>query len=110
MSDPAATAVNDVALANLGAAPTAPAPGSHLDIAAAQKAGTDFEAYFLSQAFENMFSGLDTDPLFGGGSGESVYRSMMLQEYSKVAAQGDPTGIGAEVTREILKLQEKQQA
>ncbi|HLI21445.1 MAG TPA: rod-binding protein [Stellaceae bacterium] len=87
----------------------APTIGSNLNVAAAKKAGQDFEAYFLSQAFENMFSGLDADPLFGGGSGESIYRSMMIQQYSKVAAQRGTTGIGAEVTREILKMQEKEQ-
>ena len=104
MSDPTA------ALANVSAAlaPGAPAIGSDLNFAAAQKAGTDFEAFFLSQAFENMFSGIGDDPLFGGGSGESIYRSMMIQEYSKVAAARGTTGIGAEVTREILKMQEKQ--
>lgn len=105
MSDPATSA-----LGNIAATSAAPAVGGNLDIAAAKKAGADFEAYFLSQAFENMFSGIDVDPMFGGGSGESVYRSMLLQQYSKVAAQSDPTGIGAEVTREILKLQEKQGA
>ena len=82
--------------------------GGNLNLSAAQKTGQDFEAYFLSQAFENMFSGVDTDPMFGGGSGESVYRSMMIQEYSKVAARTHATGIGDEVTREILRLQEHQ--
>jgi peptidoglycan hydrolase FlgJ len=46
--------------------------------------------------------------MFGGGSGESIYRSMMIQEYSKIAARTHSTGIGAEVTREILRLQEQQ--
>ena len=103
--------MSDLASILASGAPTqaAPAIGSNLDLASAQKAGSDFEAFFLSQAFENMFSGVDTDPLFGGGSGESVYRSLLIQEYSKVAAQNGTTGIGAEVTREILKLQEQQQ-
>lgn len=86
----------------------APAIGSNLNVAAAKKAGTDFEAYFLSQAFQSMFQGLDADPLFGGGSGESIYRSMMIDQYSKVAAQSGSTGIGAQVTREILSMQEKE--
>ncbi len=77
-------------------------------IASAKKAGEDFEAFFLSQAFEQMYSGVDADPLFGGGNGESIFRSMLIQEYSKVAAKSGTTGIGAEVTREILRLQEAQ--
>jgi peptidoglycan hydrolase FlgJ len=90
----------------LSLAPATTALPSNPSVAAAQEAGQNFEAFFLSQAFENMFSGLDVDPLFGGGSGESVYRSLMIQEYSKVAAKSGMTGIGAEVTREILRLQE----
>jgi Rod binding domain-containing protein len=85
----------------------APAIGRNLDVASAQKTGEDFEAYFLSQAFENMFSGVDTDQMFGGGQSEGIYRSMMIQEYSKVAARTHSTGIGDEVTREILRMQEQ---
>jgi hypothetical protein len=102
MSDPATLLSSATSSPSTGA----PAIGSNLDIGAAKKTGQDFEAYFLSQAFENMFSGVDTDPMFGGGSGESIYRSMMIQEYSKVAARTHATGIGDEVTREILRLQE----
>jgi Rod binding domain-containing protein len=87
----------------------APAIGSNLNLEAAKKAGKDFESFFLSQTFESMFSGVDADPIFGGGEGESTYRSLMIQEYSKVASQNGSTGIAAAVTREILKMQEKQQ-
>jgi peptidoglycan hydrolase FlgJ len=101
MSDPATI------LSNTSLSTGAPAIGGNLDVASAQKTGQDFEAYFLSQAFENMFSGVDADPMFGGGQSESIYRSMMIQEYSKVAARTHATGIGDEVTREILRMQEK---
>jgi len=104
MSDPSAI-LSTVSSTTTGA----PAIGSNLDVASAKKTGEDFEAYFLSQAFENMFSGVNADPMFGGGSGESIYRSMMIQEYSKVAARTHSTGIGDEVTREILRLQEHPQ-
>jgi Rod binding domain-containing protein len=53
-----------------------------------------------------MFAGLGNDKLFGGGTGESVYRSLLLQEYSKVAAKGGGTGIADAVQREILRMQE----
>ena len=105
MSD--TSALLSTASSSMGA--SAPAIGANLSLASAQKTGEDFEAYFLSQAFENMFSGVDADPIFGGGQSEGIYRSMMIQEYSKVAARTHSTGIGDEVTREILKMQEKQQ-
>ena len=105
MSDPSAL-LSSLASLNSGGAP---AVGSNLDVVAATKTGEDFEAFFLSQAFENMFSGVNADPMFGGGAGESIYRSMMIQEYSKVAARTHSTGIGDQVTREILRMQEHQQ-
>jgi Rod binding domain-containing protein len=103
MSDPTAPLSSASSALSTGA----PAIGGNLDVAAAKKTGEDFEAYFLSQAFENMFSGVDTDQMFGGGQSEGIYRSMMIQEYSKVAARTHSTGIGDEVTREILRMQEQ---
>lgn len=100
------TATN--AIANGAAPQTGGATTGTVDVAGAQKAGQDFEAFFLSQVFENMFSSVGTDPTFGGGSGETVYRSLLLQEYSKVAARSGSTGIADAVTREIIKLQESQ--
>jgi Rod binding domain-containing protein len=90
----------------LAGAAHAPAPAA--DPAAARKTGEDFEAFFLSQVFETMFSGVDADKMFGGGTGENVYRSLLLQEYSKVAAKSGSTGIADAVQREILRLQETQ--
>jgi peptidoglycan hydrolase FlgJ len=77
-----------------------------VDPATAHKKGQDFEAVFLSQVFENMFAGVGTDTLFGGGNGETVYHSLLLQEYSKVAAKSGGIGIADAVQREILRAQE----
>ena len=85
----------------------AAAPKANVDPAAAKKTGQDFEAFFLSQVFENMFSGINGDAMFGGGSAETVYRSLLLQEYSKVAARNGGVGIAEAVQREILRAQEK---
>jgi len=82
------------------------APRASTDPAAAKKTGQDFEAFFLSQVFENMFAGVQTDPTFGGGNAETVYRSLLLQQYSKVAAKSGGVGIADTVQREILRAQE----
>jgi Rod binding domain-containing protein len=74
----------------------------------AHKVAQDFETFFLSQTFESMFADVGTDSLFGGGNGEQIYRSMLLQEYSKVAAKNGGIGIADAVQREILRLQETQ--
>ena len=53
-----------------------------------------------------MFSNLAVDPVFGGGSGETVYRSLLLQEYGKVAAERGGFGVAEAVQREMLRMQE----
>ena len=77
-----------------------------VDPAKAHKTAQDFEAFFLSQVFENMFANVGTDNLFGGGNGETVYRSLLLQQYAKVAAKAGGVGIADAVQREILHAQE----
>ncbi len=89
------------ALENLGA----PKRGTRLAGDAA-KAAEDFEAFYLAQVTANMFAGVETDPLFGGGPGEAVFRSMMTQEYGKLLAKAGGIGIADSVAREMLKLQE----
>ena len=56
-----------------------------------------------------MFAGIRTDGTFGGGQGENVYRSMMMQEYGKVVAKGSGIGIADSVYRSILQIQEQEQ-
>ncbi len=72
-------------------------------------AAEEFEAVFLSQMLEPMFKGIETDGMFGGGSSEKIYQSVMLQEYGKALARSGGVGIADAVEREILRLQEVQQ-
>jgi hypothetical protein len=73
---------------------------------AAARGAEQFEAFFISSIMEALFSGVPSGGLFGGGQGEGVYRSMLLQEYGKVAARGGGIGIGASLQREMLRMQE----
>ncbi len=85
--------------------PLAAAPISG-DLAGARKSAENFSSFFISQSLESMFSEVSPGSLFGGGQGETVYRSLMLQEYGKVVSQTDGLGIVDAVQREILRLQE----
>jgi Rod binding domain-containing protein len=76
---------------------------------AARKTAVEFEGFFIAMALESMFSGIETEGLFGGGHGEKVFRSMMLQEYGKSIAERSGIGIADAVQREIISLQEVQQ-
>ncbi len=72
----------------------------------ARKAAESFEAFFISQMLADMFSGIETDPLFGGGQGETIFRSLMIDEYGKSVASSGGVGIADNVLREIIRLQE----
>ncbi|HUT50224.1 MAG TPA: rod-binding protein [Alphaproteobacteria bacterium] len=89
-----------------GAQPKAPAKG--LDLVKAREAAEEFEAVFLSQMLNNMFAGIKTDKMFGGGHGEDAYRAMMVQEYGKAMSVNGGVGIADAVMREIIQLQEAQ--
>jgi Rod binding domain-containing protein len=74
--------------------------------AAAAKAAQDFEAMFIAQMLKPMFDGLSTDGMFGGGRGEEMYRSLLVEEYGKTIAKAGGVGIADQVKAEMLKLQE----
>lgn len=74
-----------------------------------RKAAQDFEAVFLSQMMGHMFEGIDTDGLFGGGHGEQMFRSMMIDEYGKQMVRRGGVGLAASIEREMLKMQEVRQ-
>ena len=76
--------------------------------AAARKAADEFEAVFINNMIETMYSGLDTNTPFGGGQGERVFRSFLLNEYSKAIQSSGGFGISDQVYTQILALQENQ--
>lgn len=86
-----------------------PTVSASADADATGRTAQDFEAFFLSQMFEHMFSGVEADPMFGGGQGEEVFRSMLFQEYGKSVARQGGIGLADMVQKEMLKLQEAQQ-
>ena len=72
-----------------------------------QTAG-DFEAFFLSRMVETMFEGISTDGMFGGGNGEKVFRSLLINEYGKAMAKTGTVGVADYVMKSILEMQEVQ--
>lgn len=76
---------------------------------AVEQVAQEFEALFLSEMLKPVFESTDTEGLFGGGEGEKIFRSMMVQEYGKAIAKSGGVGIAAAVQSEILRMQENQQ-
>jgi Rod binding domain-containing protein len=69
----------------------------------------EFEGVFVAQMLGQMFEGISTDGPFGGGQGEQMFRSLMLDEYGKEIAKQGGIGLTDAVTRELLKHQETAQ-
>lgn len=69
----------------------------------------DFESQFISSMFQSMFKGLKTDETFGGGQGEEMFRSLLVDQYGKEMTKSGGIGLADTVYSEIIKLQEQHQ-
>lgn len=81
-------------------------PGKKGFEAEARKQAEDFEAVFLTTMLGEMFSGIKTDPPFGGGPSEQTFRGLLIGEYAKELSHSGGIGIAEQVYREILATQE----
>ncbi len=95
------------AMAALDSKPV-PKPQSTLDASAAKKSAKEFEAVFISQFMGSMFEGLSTDGPFGGGQGEGMFRSLMMDQYGKAIADRGGFGLSGAVMRSLLSHQHKE--
>ena len=84
-------------------------PQAILDPAARKKAeaaAQEFEGMMIGQLLEPMFEGLKTDGAFGGGTGEMVFRSLMIQQLGKDIAATGGIGLADDVMAQMLRMQE----
>ncbi len=91
---------------NINAAPKSSALTKSKDLAKAEKAAEDFEAFFMTKMMESMFEGVSTDGIFGGGHAEKIYRSMLFNEYGKEMAKVGSIGVKQNILDAIIKMQE----
>ena len=87
-------------------APQAAAPKPTASEAKAGWAAKEYESVFISQFLGSMFSGIQTDTLTGGGQGEEMFRSLMINEYGKSLEQRGGFGLAAQMKAQLLKHQE----
>ena len=98
----------DVQSAMMMAKAQAPqAPSATGNIAIATKAARQYEGVFISEFLGSMFEGIKTDGPFGGGTGEEMFRSMMVDEYGKQIENQGGFGLSSAITRQLLAEQEK---
>jgi len=87
-----------------------PRVSANMDMQHLRRVAVDFEAFFLSQAFQPMFANLTAEELFGAGLAEDMWRSMQVEEYGKAIANNGGIGIADAVIREVLRMQENEEA
>ncbi|MFT4091487.1 MAG: rod-binding protein [Asticcacaulis sp.] len=71
-----------------------------------KQTGAEFETMVLSNLLRPMFEGLDTDGMFGGGSGEEMFRSFYIDAVASQIVRSGGVGIADQVQSQLLALQE----
>ncbi len=68
-----------------------------------------FEATFLNNMLQSMFTGLEEGGTWGSGDGAEAWRGMLINEYAQSISRSGGIGIADAVERELLALQEANQ-
>ena len=71
----------------------------------ARQAAQNFEANFLGNMFQEMFTGIDGDGPFGGSGALKIWRSFMTDQIAKSFAKAGGIGIAPMVYDALLKEQ-----
>ncbi len=66
----------------------------------------EFEAVFLNEMLQNMFTGLEDGGTYGSAEGSDAWKSMLINEYANNLSQSGGIGIAASVHSQLLELQE----
>jgi Rod binding domain-containing protein len=66
----------------------------------------DYEAVYMSQMLSHMMSGIEVDPTFGGGPGEEMMRSLLVNEYGKSMSENGGFGLADAMKKQLLQQQE----
>jgi peptidoglycan hydrolase FlgJ len=92
-------------LASIGDAQSVQAQSALKVKAKAKEASQQFEATFLNNMFQQMFTGIDGDGPFGGNGSLKIWRSFMTDQYAKSFAKAGGIGIASHVYNELLRHQ-----
>ncbi len=83
-----------------------PRPTKSDDPVAARQAAEEFESFFVAKMLEHMFVGVSTEAPFGGGNGERIWRSFLIDKYGDLIAKTGGFGIADAIERQLLRAQE----
>jgi len=69
-------------------------------------AAEEFEAVFLNNMLQSMFTSLEEGGVWGSGNGAEAWQGMLVDEYAKTITDAGGIGLADSVERELLALQE----
>ena len=97
----------DTTFASAALATSAPAPAPAItgNAAKAAKAAKDYEGVFIAQLLGSMFEGIPTGGMFGGGPGEAMFRSLLVDQYAKSMTDQGGFGLATRMKTELLRHQ-----
>lgn len=98
--------IGDLAMTQMQAKAGTMKPHAQGSMDAIDKNAKEFESMFMTQMLQPMFEGLGVDPTFGGGHGEEVMRSFLVQEYGKAISQNSHLGIADAVKDAMIRAQD----
>ncbi|KZL21356.1 chemotactic signal-response protein CheL [Pseudovibrio axinellae] len=98
------TSTQMMASANARKPETAHTPTASAD--PLMKKAVEFEAVFLNEMLQNMFTGLDNGGTFGTEEGSDAWKSMLINEYANTLSQSGNIGIAESVHSQLLQIQE----
>lgn len=102
--------MTSISSADLGASLSSIGTATSAQAQAALKSKTkaaaeNFESMFLSNMFQEMFTGVDGDGPAGGSGALKIWRSFMIDNYAKTFAKAGGIGIAGSVYDALLKQQ-----
>lgn len=71
-----------------------------------RQAVQDFEAFFITQTFQQMYDTIPVNETFGGGQAEKIFRSMLVDEYGKMTAQSGGIGLTDQIMAQLIQEQQ----
>ena len=101
--------INDIGFAAFQSSKVPPKIGRIDNNQKIREVAENFEAFFLGQMLQPMFSSIEPAKPFGGGHAEKIWKSLMVDEVGKSMAKNGGIGIADMIQRDLLKMQEVQQ-
>jgi len=74
-------------------------------LARADKAAKEFEAVFIAQLLEPLFSSVETPAIAGGGKSEAFFKGLLQENYAKAFAERGGFGLATQVKAALLDIQ-----